>query len=68
MMQTWATCVIFILNMVLNQEVQRKAQNVLDEVVGTERLPDFGDRQKMPYVEWIVQEIYRYVDHIFVRA
>ncbi|KEY71479.1 hypothetical protein S7711_03546 [Stachybotrys chartarum IBT 7711] len=56
---TWATCVIFILNMVLNQEVQRKAQNVLDEVVGTERLPDFGDRQKMPYVEWIVQEIYR---------
>lgn len=68
MMQTWATCVIFILNMVLNQDVQRKAQNVLDDVVGTERLPDFGDRQKMPYIEWVVQEIYRYADHIFVRA
>ncbi|KAH7328195.1 cytochrome P450 [Stachybotrys elegans] len=57
---TWATCVIFILNMVLNPEVQRKAHEQLDLVVGRDRLPNFGDRPNLPYIEWIVQEVYRW--------
>lgn len=59
--QTWATCVIFILNMVLHPEIQEKARNQLDSVIGTDRLPAFSDRGSLPYIEHIVQEVYRYV-------
>ncbi|SCO84802.1 related to cytochrome p450 [Fusarium oxysporum] len=58
---TWATCVIFVLNMVLHPEIQEKAQQELDAVIGTDRLPDFSDRPALVYIEHIVQEIYRTV-------
>ncbi|KAH7149967.1 cytochrome P450 [Dactylonectria estremocensis] len=58
---TWATCVIFILNMVLHPEIQEKARHQLDLVVGPDRLPEFSDRGSLPYIEHIVQEVYRYV-------
>ena len=45
--------------MVLNPEVQRKAQKELDSVVG-ERLPDFGDRDHLPYVNATCKEVYRW--------
>jgi cytochrome P450 len=45
--------------MVLHPEVQRKAQAQLDAVVGSDRLPDFGDREKLPYIHNIVQEVLR---------
>ncbi|KAK2485752.1 hypothetical protein H9L39_03732, partial [Fusarium oxysporum f. sp. albedinis] len=57
---TWATCVIFVLNMVLHPEIQEKAQQELDAVIGTDRLPDFSDRPALVYIEHIVQEIYRW--------
>ncbi|KAM0563254.1 hypothetical protein ACHAPJ_000972, partial [Fusarium lateritium] len=57
---TWATCVIFILNMVLHPEIQEKARSQLDEVIGSDRLPTFSDRASLPYIEHIVQEIYRW--------
>ncbi|RBR08513.1 hypothetical protein FVER53590_06100 [Fusarium verticillioides] len=57
---TWATCVIFILNMVLHPEIQEKAQQELDAVIGSDRLPDFSDRPALVYIEHIVQEIYRW--------
>ncbi|CVK99546.1 related to cytochrome p450 [Fusarium mangiferae] len=57
---TWATCVIFILNMVLHPEIQDKAQQELDTVIGFDRLPDFSDRPALVYIEHIVQEIYRW--------
>ncbi|KPM38746.1 hypothetical protein AK830_g7818 [Neonectria ditissima] len=59
--QTWATCVIFILNMVLHPEIQKKARDQLDLVVGPDRLPEFSDRGSLPYIEHIVQEVYRTV-------
>ncbi|KAM0239281.1 hypothetical protein ACHAPO_003252 [Fusarium lateritium] len=58
---TWATCVIFVLNMVLHPEIQRKAQDELDAVIGPGKLPEFSDRSSLPYIEHIVQEIYRTV-------
>ncbi|KAF5020998.1 hypothetical protein F66182_6979 [Fusarium sp. NRRL 66182] len=58
---TWATCVIFILNMVLHPEIQEKARSQLDAVLGPDRLPNFSDRPCLPYIEHIVQEIYRTV-------
>ncbi|WXC65237.1 hypothetical protein SNK03_011043 [Fusarium graminearum] len=58
---TWATCVIFVLNMVLHPEIQKKAQDELDAVLRPGKLPEFSDRPSLPYVEHIVQEIYRTV-------
>lgn len=48
--------------MVLYPDVQRKAQAELDRVVGDSRLPDFGDRDALPYLEAVVMEVYRYVE------
>ncbi|GKU00753.1 o-methylsterigmatocystin oxidoreductase [Fusarium langsethiae] len=58
---TWATCVIFILNMVLHPKIQKKAQDELDAVIRPGKLPEFSDRPSLPYIEHIVQEIYRTV-------
>lgn len=47
--------------MVLNPEIQRCAQEELDRIVGYDRLPNFGDRPNLPYVEAILKESIRYV-------
>ncbi|KAK2033583.1 cytochrome P450 1A2 [Colletotrichum zoysiae] len=57
---TWATLIVFVLNMVLHPEVQEKAQILMDEVVGEDRLPTFEDRPRLPYIDWIVQETLRW--------
>lgn len=56
----WATLVIFILNMVLNPDIQQKAQTILDQVVGRDRLPTVSDRPSLRYLDYIVQETYRW--------
>ncbi|KAI0275201.1 cytochrome P450 [Gloeopeniophorella convolvens] len=50
----------FILAMVLYPEVQRKAQAELDAVVGCDRLPDFSDREQLPYISAILEEALRW--------
>ena len=40
--------------MALHPEVQVKAQQELDSVVGTNRLPEFSDRPALPYVRALV--------------
>ncbi len=50
----------FFLAMALHPEVQKKAQQELDAVVGTERLPDFSDRPSLPYVTAIAKELLRW--------
>lgn len=57
---TWATLIVFTLNMLLHPEVQRKAQQALDAVVGRHRLPTFEDRSQLPYLDRIVQETLRW--------
>lgn len=59
----WSTLSVFLLAMVLHPECQVKAQEELDRVLGNplQRLPDFGDRQSLPFVNCIVQETYRWV-------
>lgn len=57
---TWATMIVFILNMVLHPNVQLKAQEILDEVVGRRRLPTFEDRPRLRYIDYIVQETLRW--------
>ena len=46
--------------MVLNPEVMKKAQEELDRVVGKEQLPDFSDKDKLPYVDALVKELLRW--------
>ena len=47
--------------MVLHPEIVHKAQEELDSVVGSDRLPQLSDREKLPYIEGIVQETLRCV-------
>jgi cytochrome P450 len=49
----------FFLELVLNPEVQKRAQAEIDEVVGIDRLPDFDDRPSLPYVEAVLRETMR---------
>ena len=50
----------FILAMIMFPDVQRKAQEEIDHVLGNQRLPDISDRQRLPYVNRLVQECYRW--------
>jgi cytochrome P450 len=50
----------FFLAMTLNPEVQKKAQAEIDAVVGPDRLPSFGDRERLPYIEALVKEVFRW--------
>ena len=59
-MQTVSALGSFFLAMVLNPDVQRKAQRELDQVVGPHRLPDFADQPSLPYVDAIVKETLRW--------
>ncbi|KAF1979833.1 cytochrome P450 [Bimuria novae-zelandiae CBS 107.79] len=50
----------FFLSMSIFPEVQRMAQEELDRVVGTRRLPTFGDREQLPYINALVMEALRW--------
>jgi cytochrome P450 len=41
-------------------EVQRKAQQELDSVVGVNTLVQFEDRAKLPYINALVKEVLRW--------
>ncbi|KAG8665189.1 hypothetical protein FPOAC2_14444 [Fusarium poae] len=51
----------FVLAMLLFPDVQRKAQQEIDSVVGTERLPQFEDRDNLSYVDALVKEALRWI-------
>jgi cytochrome P450 len=46
--------------MAMYPEVQKKAQAEIDSVVGKDRLPDFDDRESLPYVSAILKEVLRW--------
>lgn len=57
---TVITLTSFALAMIRFEHVQRKAQEEIDRVVGTDRLPTVGDRENLPYVDAIVKEASRW--------
>jgi hypothetical protein len=57
--QTSATLANFVLHMIECPEAQRKAQEELDKVIGRGRLPDFSDRENLPYMNALYKEVLR---------
>lgn len=56
---TFNTLLGFVKAMVLYQDVQERAQKELDSVVGPDRLPEWEDRDQLPYIRSIVKESLR---------
>lgn len=50
----------FFLAMVLYPDVQKKAQQEIDYIIGTRRLPTLTDRAGLPYLNALCLEIYRW--------
>ena len=50
---------VFVLGVLVNPKMQEKAQSILDDIVGQERLPEYSDRPALKYIDNIVQETYR---------
>ncbi|KAF8874735.1 cytochrome P450 [Infundibulicybe gibba] len=50
----------FFMAMALYPDVQRKAQAELDSVLGKNRLPEFSDRDSLPYVNAVAKETMRW--------
>ncbi|RPD74228.1 cytochrome P450 [Lentinus tigrinus ALCF2SS1-7] len=57
---TFSTLLSFFMAMAMHPEVQRKAQAELDAVVGLDRLPEYGDRESLPYVNAVCKEALRW--------
>jgi hypothetical protein len=51
--------------MILHPEYQVMAQKEIESVVGDQRLPEFEDRECLPFVECIVQETLRRVANVY---
>ncbi|ETW82095.1 hypothetical protein HETIRDRAFT_475560 [Heterobasidion irregulare TC 32-1] len=50
----------FFLVLTLFPETQRRAQAELDAVVGPDRLPEYADRDQLPYVDALCMELMRW--------
>ncbi|KAJ6185902.1 hypothetical protein N7519_007203 [Penicillium mononematosum] len=50
----------FFLAMALNPHVQHNAQDEIDRVIGPGRLPTIAARDRMPYVNAVVKEVFRW--------
>ena len=60
MLKVGATLLGMFSGIMLYPEVLRKAHAELDAVVGPHRLPDFGDRDSLPYVNAVIKESMRW--------
>ncbi|KJZ72337.1 hypothetical protein HIM_08263 [Hirsutella minnesotensis 3608] len=57
---TVATFEAFVAAMVMFPEVQKKAQEEIDRVIGSERLPNHSDRDQLPYLDALTKEVSRW--------
>ena len=47
--------------MILHPMAAKTAQEEIDRVIGCDRLPDFDDREALPFVDCIIKETLRCV-------
>ena len=40
--------------------MQKRAQQEIDAVIGSHRMPDFEDRERLPYVTAVMKEVLRW--------
>ncbi|KAH9884384.1 putative cytochrome P450 oxidoreductase [Xylariomycetidae sp. FL2044] len=63
---TWSTIIVCILCLIVNPEVQARARAEIEAVIGVDengdvrRLPDFDDRPRLKYLEYVIQEATRW--------
>ncbi|KAL5314325.1 hypothetical protein ACEPPN_018751 [Leptodophora sp. 'Broadleaf-Isolate-01'] len=57
----WNTALGFVKAMVLHPKVQQEAQQEIDKVVGSDRMPEWEDRENLPYIRGIVEESLRWM-------
>ncbi|KAF4995345.1 hypothetical protein FDECE_12836 [Fusarium decemcellulare] len=55
-----STMLTFVLAMCLNQDIQNKAQEEIDRVIGQDRYPDWSDEENLPYLAAIINETLRW--------
>ncbi|KAJ3527314.1 hypothetical protein NM208_g10762 [Fusarium decemcellulare] len=55
-----STMLTFVLAMCLNQDIQSKAQEEIDRVIGQDRYPDWSDEENLPYLAAIINETLRW--------
>lgn len=63
---TSGTLVGFILAMMMFPEVQKKARDLLDSAVGSDRLPNLDDCADLHYIQAIVKETIRWMPTIIM--
>ena len=49
----------FVLAMLKYPDVQRRAQDEIDRVIGNDRLPSFEDKEQLPYIDALCVELLR---------
>ncbi|KAF8817039.1 cytochrome P450 [Phlegmacium glaucopus] len=57
---TASSITTFFLSMAIYPDAQRKAQDEIDRVIGSNRLPTYDDRKSLPYVEALYREVLRW--------
>ena len=57
---TVSSLMTFFLAMSIFPEVQKHAQEELDRVIGSGRLPVSADKERLPYIEAVVKETHRW--------
>ncbi|KAJ8700831.1 hypothetical protein PTI98_003818 [Pleurotus ostreatus] len=57
---TWSTIAVLFMTMILYPECQKRAQEEIDRVIGSERLPEFEDKDSLPYTTALVHEVLRW--------
>ncbi|KZV80853.1 cytochrome P450 [Exidia glandulosa HHB12029] len=58
--QTVSAGLSFLLAMTLYPDVQHRAQAEIEAITGGDRLPTYNDRERMPYVDALIQEVHRW--------
>ena len=58
--QPRSAALTFCFAMMAYPDVQRRAQQQLDHVVGPDRLPRNDDRESLPYIDALVREVLRW--------